>query len=80
VPGLDKPSERTFKKYKQEFDRDPFAANTILLGQNLMQLVNDNRKQKWKSLVENMDMSRNSKKAWNTLKQLNGDPKAIRQH
>lgn len=56
VPGLDKTSARTFGVYKREFDRDPFAANTILLRQNLMQLVNDNRRQKWKSLVENMDM------------------------
>jgi len=45
-----------------------------------MQLVNDNRRQKWKSLVENMDITRNSKKAWNILKQLNGDPKAFSQH
>jgi len=27
-----------------------------------------------------MNMTRNSKKAWNTLKQLNEDPKAFRQH
>ena len=46
MPELDKTSARSFEKYKQEFDRDPFAANTILLGQNLMQLVNDNRRHK----------------------------------
>jgi len=45
-----------------------------------MQLVNDNIRQKWKSLVDNMDMTRNSKKAWNTIKHIIGDPKAIRQH
>lgn len=48
--------------------------NTILLGQILMQSVNDNRRQKWKSLVENMVMIRNSKKAWYILKQLNENP------
>lgn len=80
MPVLHIPYTRTFEKYKQEFDTDTFAVNIILLGQNLMHLVNDNKIQKWKSLVENMDMTRNSKKAWNTLKQLNRDPKAIRQH
>jgi len=45
VTGLDKASSRLFEKYKQEFDTDPFADNTILLRQNLIQSVNDNRRQ-----------------------------------
>lgn len=75
---LEKASSKLFEKYIEDFKRNPVTVDTILLGQNLMQSVSDNRREKWKTFVENRDMTRNSTKAWNTLKQINRDLKTTK--
>lgn len=54
---------------------ETFAYNTLLLGKNLIQSINDNRKQKcktwtWHEIAKSLEY----------IKKLNGDTKAISQH
>lgn len=80
ITDLDKVSAEQLEKYKTNFQNDPFSDETISTGKNLMETINEARKNKWVNLVQNTDMTHNSKKAWALMKQLNGDPKRKIQH
>ena len=38
------------------------------------------RRKTWETMLESTDVSKNSKKAWSTIRKLRGDPKAPPQH
>jgi hypothetical protein len=62
VPGLTTESGKIYETYKRCFDRDPFNDETIELGEQLMELIGDERRTRWWQLIEATDMTHNSKK------------------
>ncbi|CAI6370297.1 unnamed protein product [Macrosiphum euphorbiae] len=62
------------KKYGKSFTIDPFSNATVTLGETLINHLCNDRNDRWHELVENTDMTKNSKKLWRFIKRLNGDP------
>ena len=41
----------------------------------IMTAISEEQRKSWQDLIEGVDMSQNSKKAWSTTEQVNNDPK-----
>jgi len=62
------------KEYEKSFATDPFSEETIMIGETLKKLLCKDRNDRWHELIDNTDMTKNSKKAWRLIKKLNEDP------
>lgn len=74
IPGLNKETEKLIEIYQDLFKNDPFSNETITAGENLTIQLGEDKTRKCNDLIENTDMTRNSKKAWRLIKKLSGDP------
>lgn len=61
-------------EYLRLFDEDPFSTDTIRSGVTLSQELAKAKQKRWTEMVESMDMSKSSRKAWKLLKRLSNDP------
>ena len=66
-------SKELYEEYKKAYESDPFAEDTIQLGETLMSSISKGRSERWQELICNTDMTHNSKKAWSTIKKLNSE-------
>ncbi|KAK3885135.1 hypothetical protein Pcinc_010617 [Petrolisthes cinctipes] len=73
IPGLAEPNKIQYEEYVQAFNEDPFAENTIELGEDLLTSISNVQKERWQEVITNIDMTHNSKKAWMTIKKLNSE-------
>ncbi|CAH1242641.1 Hypp6921 [Branchiostoma lanceolatum] len=73
IPGLPVTSKEIYTRYINSYEVDPFAEETIDLGENLLASLSDTRKERWQETIDELDMTQNSKKAWSTIKKLNSD-------
>ena len=70
IPCLTDQSKELYEDYVQAYNTDPFAENTIDLGETLTASVANGRLERWQELICNTDMTHNSKKAWSTIKKV----------
>ena len=80
VPGLTTDLAEQYNEYTQLYEQDPFAAATITAGDELAQALSVGQRKTWQTLIENTDMTHNSKKAWSLIKKLSNDPRKADQH
>ena len=80
VPGLTPQSIELTEEYREKYEDDPFAGNTITLAEELMSAISDERRKAWQILIESTDTIHNSKKAWSTIRKLYNDPCKPKQH
>lgn len=74
VPGLDKNSKGLLEKYKALFERDPFAEQTIQVGEELISNISEVRRSRWGNMLENIHLKNYSRRAWRMIKNLSNDP------
>ena len=74
IPGLTKESSDLYEEYVTMFKEDPFSDTTMEIGKKVMDSISQERRKTWHALLESTDMSKNSKKAWTTIRKLRGDP------
>ena len=80
VPGLTTDLAEQYNEYIQLYEQDPFATATITAGDELAQALTVEQRKTWQTLIENTDMTHNSKKAWSLIKKLSNDPSKADQH
>ena len=73
IPGLSETSSDLLNAYHRVFHEDPFSSTTTELGEILLNKVGEDRRQVWKELIENTNMTNNSRKAWATIRRLGED-------
>jgi hypothetical protein len=74
IPGLSKECAEEYQEYVTMFEADPFSEDTTAKGEKVMEYISHERSKTWHALIESTDMTRNSKKAWSTIRKLQGDP------
>ena len=74
IPGLSKESAELYDEYVTMFETDPFSDDTTAIGVKVMDSISQERRKSWNALIESTDMTKNSKKAWSTIRKLKGDP------
>ena len=80
VPGLTPESTELIEEYRDKYEDDPFADNTITLGEEQMNAISVQRRKAWHTLIESTDMTHNSKKAWSTIRKRCDDSCKPNQH
>ncbi|XP_047989047.1 uncharacterized protein LOC125228503 [Leguminivora glycinivorella] len=80
VPGMSDDLQEQADAYYTSYAADPFSEETLYLGHKLMEEISQAQGRKWSELVENVNMTHNSKKAWAFINQLNGDNKSSTYH
>lgn len=70
VLGLSRSTSQRLTDYEVMYSNDPFSESTIAAGEELMALLSEVSQGKWMKLVESIDMTHSSKKAWGTLRKL----------
>ncbi|KAJ8408721.1 hypothetical protein AAFF_G00253560 [Aldrovandia affinis] len=75
IAGLTEESLQLMECYETEFGNDPFSDTTSKLGDALMESLGKERRKAGQDLIENINMTQNSKKAWSTIRKLNADAK-----
>ena len=74
IRGIKKEDRDTLRRYHDAFQKDPFSEETVALGSQLLSSVTEARRKAWAEMIENTDVTRNSKKAWSFIKKLSADP------
>ena len=67
IPGLNQDSKQLYEEYIKAYNDDPFAEETVQLGDALTSSLATERSKRWKEMIESTDMTHNSKKAWTTI-------------
>ena len=80
VPGLTADLAEQYNEYIQLYEQEPFSADTITAGDELAQTLTVEQRKLWQTLIENTDMTHNSKTAWSLIKKLSNDPRKADQH
>jgi hypothetical protein len=78
IPGLSNETAKEYDEYVSIFEMGPFSEETSAKGESVMDHISQERRKTWHTLIESIDMSKNSKKAWSTIGKLRGDPKRAR--
>ena len=73
IPGLSEASSDLLKAYHEAYHEDPFSSITMELGEILLDKVGEDRRQVWKEMIENTNLTNNSRKAWATIRRLGED-------
>lgn len=75
-----KPNERHQSLPEAVRERSyPFAEDMVEAGEDLMLSVTEDRTRKWRSLMENLYMKTNSRRAWKLHKNLSGESKRTKE-
>jgi len=80
IPGMGKENKELLENYINQFNNDPFAEETIITGESLVEKLSEARREKWRSLISQTNMTQNSSKAWRMLRNLGNDPKNAESH
>jgi len=77
IPCLTEQSKTLYSEYQQAYENDPFAENTIKIGETLLNHISIEKRDRWQELITGIDMTHNSKQAWKTTEKLNSKSNTI---
>ena len=72
IPGLTEESQSLYEAYKKEYSSNPFAKGTLETGNKWLTQWKQKRRRDGKR--SSIDLTHNSRMAWQTIKKLSNDP------
>jgi hypothetical protein len=61
---MEKESKELLEDYIRQYNNDPFSEETIITGEFLTGKLSEARREKWRLLISEINMTKNSSKAW----------------
>lgn len=74
IPGLTSDEVALLTEYKKLFEENPFSESTVEAGNRLISAIRETKRDHWIKTVEDLDLRRDSHKAWRLLRRLSNDP------
>ena len=74
IPGLTEELQSLYEAYKKQYSSNPFAEGTLETGNKLIDTMKEEKKKRWEEVITSIDLTHNSRKAWQTIKKLSNDP------
>ena len=74
IPGLTEESQSLHEAYKKQYSSNPFAQGTLETGNKLIDTMKEEKKKRWEEVITSIDLTHNSRKAWQTIKKLSNNP------
>ena len=68
IPGLTEESQSLYEAYKKQYTSNPFAEGTLETENKLIDTMKE------EEVITSIDLTHNSRKAWQTIKRLSNDP------
>ena len=70
VCGLNDQSKDMYEDYLRRFAEHPFNEDTVRVGDALLDEISEAQRGKWKKMIESIDFTHSSRKAWKTINKL----------
>ena len=80
IPGLTSDQVTLLTEYTNLFEEDPFSEATVETGNKLVNSIRETKRDQWIKTIENLDLKRDSHKAWRLLRRLSNDPSKTTVH
>ena len=74
IPGLTEESQSLYQAYKKQYWGNPFAEGTLETGNKLIDTPKEEKKKRFEEVITSIELTHNSRKAWQTIKKLYNDP------
>ena len=74
IPGLTDESKTLYEAYQEQYRCYPLGDGTIDAGNKLIELMAEQKNERWEEIITSIDLTHNSQKAWKTIKSISNDP------
>ena len=76
IPGLSEESKSLYEAYKKQYMSNHFDSTTLDTGNELIRKMAAENKRRWEEMSTSTDLTGNSRKAWQTIRNIFNDPTA----
>ena len=73
IPGLSEESKSLYEAYKKQYMSNPFDRTTLDTGNELISNMAAENKRRWEEMITSTDLAGNSRKAWQTIRNISND-------
>jgi len=80
IKGLRQDTIKDLETYYERYEEDPFSELTIETGERILKDIAEERKKEWMTLIKDLDMVKNSNKAWKLIKSMNNEKQQPKEH
>ena len=63
IPGLTDESKTLYEAYQEQYRCNPLGDGTIDAGNKLIELMAEQKKERWEEMITSIDLTHNSRKA-----------------
>ena len=76
IPVLSEVSKSLYEAYKKQYMSNPFDSTTLDTGNELISKMAAENKGRWEEMITSTDLTGNSRKAWQTIRNISNNPTA----
>ena len=74
IPGLTDESKTLYEAYQEQYRCNPLGDGTIDAGNQLIELMAEQKKESWEEMITSIDLTHNRRKAWKIINSVSNDP------